>query len=102
MSNTIVCDTFRAEATPDGRFLLEIFSAPKTPAGQPNRRLQVPDVIGLVLKLTGKEVAAGTVYRWAKRRNNRLPSHKVVGGIFFIEEEVTRWLRGWCNPEAEV
>ena len=102
MSNTIVCDSFRAEATPDGRFKLEIFSAPKAPAGQPNRRLQVPDVIGVVRNLTGKGVAAGTVYRWTKQRNNRLPSHKVMGGIFFIEDEVNRWLRGWDKKEPVV
>lgn len=94
-NNTIICDSFRAEALADGRFRIEIVTAP-VEAPSPNRRLRVDDVVALVERATGHAVTPATVYRWARMKKNRLPSHKVVGAIVFIEDEVCRWLRDWA------
>ena len=71
---------------------LEIRQDPRPQRDNPNRRMSVRDVSALVEKVTGKSVTDATVYRWTRLRKNKLPSYKAMGSVFFIEDEVSRWL----------
>lgn len=89
--STIICDSFSAEMLPGGRVRLVIQEGAPLSAN-PNRRMGVADVAALVAKTIGKTVTSTTVYRWARMTRNRMPAHKALGKVFFIEDEVSSWL----------
>lgn len=90
-SSEVICDSFSAETLTNGKVKLQIFQ--KTPGeNTPNSRLSVKQVAERISAKTGQEVSDMTIYRWAAAKKNRLPHHRFCGRIFFVAQEVDRWV----------